>query len=314
MKKILIVLLILAVLGVGAYLILKSSDQNTNWQTYSNARYEFSVDYPDDWTLSDAPANNDGREFISPDNEISCRAYGFQNALINEQGDPQTLDEFIDWFVENLDIEEVLERNSTTLDNIDARELVTKTEGVVARAIYTLGEETGHGLVCYYPNEKIMKEQDKNFTVMKESFTSTASTVNTGNNSCANLLSGVIIPFKDFQTFDDTKYTGVTTTSREHWDKKLLPEKVVSLEDKGYSCSPLPLEFDGGSEEGGVMPEPMVTKVQWDCELEYEAYEYVGNEESGEKANLEKQGYSCTSEPCTDGQTNNESTVWLCAK
>lgn len=175
MKKIVIGILIIVVLGLGVYFILKSSDSSEspeplNWETYENTRYIFSVDYPGNWDLREAPTNNDGREFNSPDGSIACRAYGFNNSLLNDQGESQTLSEFVDWLIENPDIEEVLERNNITMDGKEAQELITLNSGITVRGVYVLGVETGRGLVCSYPDKEIMEKQNENFATMKQSF------------------------------------------------------------------------------------------------------------------------------------------------
>jgi len=176
MKKVVIGVLIIVILGLGAYFFLKSSKETPepaeplSWQTYENSRFGFSVDYPGGWSLAEAPTNNDGREFNSPDGDIACRGYGFNNSLLNDQGEPQTLSEFVDWLTENPEIEKVLERNNTTMDSKEAQELVTLNNGITARAVYALGTETGIGLVCSYPNKEIMDKQDENFATMKQSF------------------------------------------------------------------------------------------------------------------------------------------------
>ncbi|MBU1149095.1 hypothetical protein KKI23_03315 [Patescibacteria group bacterium] len=169
MKKVIIGLIVIAVLGLGAFFILKSPE-SSDWKTYENTRYIFSVDYPGNWDLREAPTNNDGREFDSPDGDIACRTYGFNNSLLNDRGEPQTLSEFVDWLTENPEIEEVLERNNTTMAGKEAQELVTLDNGITVRAVYVLGVETGRGLVCSYPNKEIMDKQNENFVTMKQSF------------------------------------------------------------------------------------------------------------------------------------------------
>ena len=309
MKKIIIGLLIIAILGLGAFFVLKSPD----WHTYENARYRFSVKYPGRWILGEAPVNNDGREFISPDKKISCHAYGFQNALINDQGHPQTLGEFVNWLIGSLDVEEVLERNSITMAGREAQELVTSSNGIIARAVYALGEDTGRGIVCYYPSKKIMEEQNENFEAMKQSFTIDASLDSINMNECISLLNGALIPFKDFQTFRDTKYTEVTITSREAWDKDRLPQQVIDFENEGYICYPMPSEFDYGEPDGVIVAEPAVKEVEWTCELEYDDWKYLeGNDNAGKRA-AEEAGFTCKKENCfTDGAAIDEASVWLC--
>ena len=165
---------------MGAYFILNSSETEESpeplaWQTYENSRFGFSVDYPGNWDLGVAPTNNDGREFTSPDGDIACRGYGFNNSLLNNQGEPQTLNEFVDWLTENMDYEEVLERNNTTMDSKDAQELVSLADGIITRGVYVLGKGTGMGLVCSYFTKGIMEEQNENFVTMQQSFTINAS-------------------------------------------------------------------------------------------------------------------------------------------
>ena len=106
-----------------------------------------------------------------------------------------------------------------------------------------------------------MEEQNENFEIIKDSFTTSASNDITNMSECTNLINGVLVPLKDLQTFRDTKYTEVTITSRDSWDKDRLPEKVVSLENKNYVCYPMSTEFDHDESEGDVMAEPAVTEV-----------------------------------------------------
>ncbi len=167
MNKIIIAIVAIVILGMGAYYLLLSPD----WRTYENARYEFSVDYPGDWELGDSPTNNDGQVFYSPNEEISCRAYGFNNSLLDSNGDPQTLDEFFDWLLsEVVGDGEVLERNVTVLGGKDAIELVSIVDSEVTRAVYSLNPETGWALACDYSSKDAMVTESENFEVMKNSF------------------------------------------------------------------------------------------------------------------------------------------------
>ena len=263
--------------------------------------------------MGEAPTNNDGREFISPDESISCHAYGFNNSLFGKSGEPQTLDEFVDWLSE----EEVLSKSKTTMAGYPAKELVIKKEGTVSQGVYILGKEEGRGLVCYYPDLSSKKSFQDNFKKMQLSFNlNTALDSESDNLTCGNYLNGVLEPVK-MEQFIDTKYTSVTIMSRDSWDRSLIQKDVLHRMDLGYECDPLPLEFEGGEPEGGVMVEPMVTKVQWDCVLEYEDYKYLESTNEGdiEKSKLEGQGYTCVSERCfVDGPMVNISSVWLCTK
>lgn len=82
-----------------------------------------------------------------------------------------------------------------------------------------------------------------------------------------SIPSDLVIPLKDLQVFEDTNYTEVTIVSRNAWDKKRLPAKVLELENSGYTCTPLPLEFEESGETPGMYVQRAVRKVEWTCEL-----------------------------------------------
>ncbi|MBU0649066.1 hypothetical protein KJ969_03125 [Patescibacteria group bacterium] len=294
------------------------------WQSYENSRYNFSLDYPADWTLGDAETNNQGRGFYSPDEAVYCYAYGFANALMNDQGEPQTLDEFMDWLTDDSQYAaedemytRVLSQEAATLDNNEVVHVVIEQKDSIKEAIYALGKESGIGFFCIYDNVAQRDAYEKIFDKMAQSFDIGAALdgegVISGTNECVNLLNGVIVPFKDAQIFVDENYTEVTVTSREYWNRELLPAQVVSLEGQGYACYPMPLEFEEQNETPGMDIEPAVKSVQWQCELEYETYEYLASDDLGQKTYLENQGYACEKEECfTDGVENDF--VWLCTK
>jgi len=127
---------------------------------------------------------------------------------------------------------------------------------------------------------------------------------------CENLLANVIIPLEDIQTFEDEEYTSVTTTERAAWDQESLPEEVLNLETKGYNCYPLPLEFEEGKEVPEMNIEPEVSKVQWNCELEYSKYNYLEGSDLETKNSLEEAGFTCEQEECANDQ--GETFVWFC--
>lgn len=57
--------------------ILLAQYENLQYETYQNSRFNFQVQYPADLlTPLSAPANNDGREFVSPERDIRMVAYG----------------------------------------------------------------------------------------------------------------------------------------------------------------------------------------------------------------------------------------------
>ena len=138
-------------------------------------------------------------------------------------------------------------------------------------------------------------------------------------NLCRNLTNNVIMILKDFQTVDDEAYTEVTITSPDAWDKERLPGGVLELEAEGYSCKPVPLEMEmstdiGDSDEADrIHPEPMVTKVRWNCELEYTGCKYLKGDSLDEKKVLEEEGYACAKIDCRD-ENSQKDFVWFCSK
>ena len=326
MKKItpLIIIIVIALLAAGLIWWQYSGDStNTNenkpkseWTTYENARYSFSVDYPADWQLGEAPTNNDGREFTSPDKSMSCRAYGFNNALTDEEGNSQTLDEYIEWLKSNEE-GEVIETKSALLDGYAAQRLVTRSSNEkVTDAIYVLGLESGHGLYCIFANQQAQQDFKDDFNKMAASYKINAP-INGEDTSrlplCLRLIDGIDIPLKGFETFEDENYTEVTLTSRESWDQERLPSLVTELESQGYTCYPMPGGYSDTTDDLGVLAQPEVTSVLWSCELEYEDYYYVESTAGDDKIDLENQGYTCQKDSCAtvDGQVT---FVWLCTR
>lgn len=56
-----------------------SSNRNTDYLQYANGRYGFSVEYPSDLTVENAPANGDGATFSSKNGSVSFRVFGSNN-------------------------------------------------------------------------------------------------------------------------------------------------------------------------------------------------------------------------------------------
>lgn len=171
MKKTLIIiigcLVLVIIIGFFIYLIIKSQN---NWQTYSNSRFNFRVQYPPGWKLGEAPTNNDGRTFTSPDGKIECSAYGLANALVTEAGQPQTLKEYIDWLVSQDEIVTVIGKYDTTLAGQPAIELITKELGTINQAVYSLNDEAGRALLCIFQNDQDRIDFQKSFQKMADSF------------------------------------------------------------------------------------------------------------------------------------------------
>ena len=86
---------------------------------------------------------------------------------------------------------------------------------------------------------------------------------------------------------------------------------MVDYEKEGYICYPTPLEFNSPENEGNILPQPEVTKVEWQCELEYEDYKYIESD-SLEKDALVSDGYSCESVACD--KDGNDDSILLCTK
>lgn len=305
-----VVIFLLVILG---YYFLQKEEE---WPSYQNARYNFSLQYPVGWQLGEPETNNAGREFTSQDGEIYCYAYGFQNALITKDGDPQTLEEFIDW-TKGLPGFELVSQKETNLGGYPAVELVTRADGKITQAVYVLGKETGRGLFCVFKSLEAKDQFQKSFDKIRKSFKIHSSLdgeeVITGGDGCEDLLGGLLTPLKDLQSFEDEIYTEVTITSRDAWDKEKLPKKVLELEEKGYVCSPEVLEFEETSQVPGMRIEPAVKIVGWNCELEYKEWRYLESTALEEKDTLEKQGYTCEKRNCL-GEEEGENFVWFCYK
>ncbi len=288
---------------------------NQEWRgrtySYENSRFAYSVDYPIDWTLGEAPTNNDGRDISSNEDEVLCSIYGFNNSLTSESGGPQSLDEFVDWMLSNEEID-LIERSDVKIDEADARRLLYNSMGNVMEAVYTLNKEDGLGFWCSYPDDKIRKKYSKTFEGMFKSIKlDIGESVDFGGDNCDALLSGVSIPLIDMDTIVDASYTGVTMIDRDSWDREKLPAKVIENENNGYVCYPTPLEFNSEESGGDELSQPEVTKVEWLCELEYEDFKYI-NSDDPEKDLLISSGYGCESVSCEkDGL---DDSVLLCTK
>ncbi|MBU1151622.1 hypothetical protein KJ632_02215 [Patescibacteria group bacterium] len=326
MKKFLVFILVV-LLGVAFYYYLQNygGDQ---YATYSNSRYSFEIDYPSDWVLGEQEENNAGRSFAPVDESVYCYAYGFANALQNIQGQPQSLEEFVDWFVENMDVRLIeqspetmdgvpdmefidwsienvdatlIERSPETMSGIPAVELLVEEEGKKRYSLYTLNDQEGIGFYCIL-NDPAMEEMWKaHYDYMKRTIR-LLPMEEKNLLSCDFLLQGGIEELKDQQVFEDQKYTEVTITSREAWDTERLPKQVSELEGQGYECMPIPFKFGKDEGDGGV---PSVEIVQWTCDLPYEEQMYIADSEAV------PEGFECTKESCADA-SGMESVLKFC--
>ena len=171
MKKIISLILIIIVTVVVVFLLWLKEE----YKTYNNTRYSFSVDYPTSWTLGEAPTNNDGRVFTDPETGVNCRAYGFSNSLLNKEGKPQSLKEFVDWLVTDNRVGEglytaVIERVSSTLAGNEAEHVMMEREMNIWEAVYTLGSQEGRALYCIYDDLKERELYKDVFERMQKSF------------------------------------------------------------------------------------------------------------------------------------------------
>ncbi len=169
-KIIIITIAVIIIIAAIIYLFfILDPNPYSNWKTYENARYNFSLKYPDDWELGEQETTNAGREFFSPDQKIQCYAYGFQNALMTSDGDPQSLEEFITWLKQDPDFE-LIKQDWAKLDNYKAIELVSKQNNKIKNAVYVLGEDTGRGVFCIFNNQEALNNFKKTFNQIIESF------------------------------------------------------------------------------------------------------------------------------------------------
>jgi hypothetical protein len=64
------------VLALAAVLLVAGAARAESWRSYRNDRFGVTADYPAGWTMGEAPANNDGRTFTSPDGTAQASIYG----------------------------------------------------------------------------------------------------------------------------------------------------------------------------------------------------------------------------------------------
>lgn len=183
-KKTLLLIFLIICLSLGLYYLVRQGrsqniDQNNQtaiFLTYENSRFGFSIQYPKNWQLGEAPTNKDGREISSADNQAECRAYGFLNTLTNDSGQAQTLDQYVDWVAENARGEakntnfSIIEKSSSKLDGYDAKRLVLNSNGAISDSIYAFKAEEGFGFSCEYKSLDQKEKFKAEFDSMSKSF------------------------------------------------------------------------------------------------------------------------------------------------
>lgn len=197
MKRGVRILSLVVLVGAGAVWVF-SLLHREEWPVYQNSRYSFSLEYPSGWVLGEPPGNNDGRTFFPADQSVECHAYGFHNSLVNDQGEPQTLAEFVEWIAEGGGVIE--EEPAEMAGSSAARVILRREDGKIQEAVYILNEEEGRGVACVFEDERARKGFEKNFTRMVRSFTTSSSIVFSGE-ECTILLSGAIEPLADLPRF-----------------------------------------------------------------------------------------------------------------
>lgn len=154
-----------------------NNNNNTEMLTYNNSRFGFSISYPANWQIGQAPANDDGRSITSPDKLVVCQAFGFNNSLTNDSGQPMTLDQYIEWSI-NMERQAVSENKVNIVDKSQiklgdktATRLVLDNNGEISDSVYTLDNKTGFGFSCNYDNLDQRQKYNDSFVLMYKSFT-----------------------------------------------------------------------------------------------------------------------------------------------
>lgn len=120
--------------------------------------------------------------------------------------------------------------------------------------------------------------------------------------SCSSLLDESIEPLAGYQTIEDQNYVDVTTTPRYDWDDARLPAEVLAWESEGYSCYPMPLEFNDDNS---------VETVLWECEIPFVDYSYLDPTHTEIAKTFESGRYTCGLVPCLASDGSNDELI-LC--
>lgn len=154
-----------------------SSDVPTGWKLYINARYGFSIRYPDDWHLGDAMPDGAGVTLYPPIQDSLVALSGHLNLVQGKSQDGrQTLDEFA--AAHRRIITELYKKRSitvtwgkdqdTTLAGLPAKKLTfsyvnEKQVPIIEHHLFTLGRNEGRGIRIKAPRA----EADKVMAQMK---------------------------------------------------------------------------------------------------------------------------------------------------
>jgi len=158
---------ILAIHGIGtlASLAVASVIQDEGWKLYTNARFGFSVRYPDDWRLGNPMPDGAGVTLYPPIDHSLVALSGHMNVMGGTSQDGrQTLDEFA--AAHHRIITELYGKKSltvkwrpdqeTSLAGFPARQLTftysdEKQGEVIERHIFSLGRNEGRGIRIKVP-------------------------------------------------------------------------------------------------------------------------------------------------------------------
>ncbi|MFH1611236.1 MAG: hypothetical protein ABIA83_01400 [Patescibacteria group bacterium] len=108
--------------------------------------------------------------------------------------------------------------------------------------------------------------------------------------SCELMMNGNIEPLASYQYVQDESYLDVTITPRYDWDMDRVPSEVIGWEAQGYSCYPMPGEFDENL---------AVTSVLWECEIPFANFTYLDSSQTDIAKTFESARYTCGLVPCT---------------
>lgn len=152
-----------------------SSDVPTGWKLYINARYGFSVRYPDEWRLGDAMPDGAGVTLYPPIQDSLVALSGHLNLVQGgSQDGRQTLDEFA--AAHRRIITDLYKKRSititwgkdqdTTLAGLPAKKLTfsymnEKQVPIIEHHLFTLGRNEGRGIRIKVPRaeaDKVMSQ------------------------------------------------------------------------------------------------------------------------------------------------------------